>query len=194
MATIAIYGGSFNPPHVAHQMVCLFVLETEALDGLWLLPTFRHPFDKQLAPFDDRVAMCERMAAPFGGRVAVSRIEEEMAGRPGFVSSRTAETLQALVDAHPGDRFRLVVGADVLAEIDKWYRWDEVVRLAPPLVIGRSGFAHPAAGPDGTRSLGLEMPEVSSSEVRARLARGESAHPLVPRSVMEYIGRRGLYR
>jgi nicotinate-nucleotide adenylyltransferase len=190
MATIAIYGGSFNPPHVAHQMVCLFVLETEAIDALWLLPTFRHPFDKQLIDFEDRVAMCELLAAPFGGRVAVSRIEEEMAGRPGFVSSRTAETLQALVDAHPGDRFRLVIGADVLAEIDKWYRWDEVVRLAPPVVIGRSGFPPP----DGGGSLGLDMPEVSSTEVRARLRRGESAHPLVPRSVMEYIGRRGLYR
>ena len=189
-ATIALFGGSFNPPHVAHQMVCLFVLETEAVDAVWMTPTYKHPFAKELTSFDDRVAMCERAAAPFGGRVAVSRIEEEVAQRAGFVVSRTLDTLQAIRVAHPAVGLRLVVGADILAERDKWHRWDDVVQLAPLIVVGRSGHAMPA----GTAHLGLDMPEVSSSEIRARLARGESALPLVPRSVMEYIGERGLYR
>jgi nicotinate-nucleotide adenylyltransferase len=188
--TVALFGGSFNPPHVAHQMVCLFVLETEAVDAVWMTPTYKHAFAKNLASFDDRIAMCELAATAFHGRVVVSRIEETVAQRPGFTVSRTLHTLEALHAEYPNTTFRMVVGADILAERDKWYRWDEVVRLAPLIVVGRGGHALPA----GSTELALDMPAVSSTEVRARIGRGESAVPLVPRSVMEYIGRRGLYR
>lgn len=189
MTTVALFGGSFNPPHVAHQMVALFVVETAPVDALWIVPTWKHAFGKSLASFDDRVAMCELLAAPLGPRVGVSRIEEEVARRPGFVASRTLHTLEALIAAHPGTSFRLVIGTDILAETDKWHRWDDVVALAPPIVIGRGG--HPP--PPGAHVAGLDMPEVSSTEIRARLARGESALPLVPRSVMGYIASRTLY-
>lgn len=184
--TIAIFGGSFNPPHVAHQMVALFVVETMPVDELWFVPTWKHAFAKQLADFDDRIAMCERVAAALGPRIGVSRIEEDIAQVP----SRTLHTLEALVARHPGDQFRLVVGADILGETDKWYRWDDVIQLAPLIVVGRPGYPAP---PEALVS-GLEMPEVSSTEVRARLARGESALPLVPRSVMGYIAERKLYQ
>jgi len=186
---VAIFGGSFNPPHVAHQLVALFVLETMPIDELWFVPTWRHPFAKHLARYEDRVAMCELAAAPLGARVRVSRIEEEVARAPGFVASRTFDTLQALAARHSGASFHLVIGADILGETDKWYRWDDVVALAPPIVVGRGGFPVPA----GAIVAGIEMPEVSSTEVRARLARGESALPLVPRSVLGYIAHRGLY-
>ncbi|MCA9676839.1 MAG: nicotinate (nicotinamide) nucleotide adenylyltransferase [Kofleriaceae bacterium] len=187
---IALFGGSFNPPHVAHQMVALFVLETAGVDELWLLPTWKHPFAKHLVDFDHRVAMCERAAAALGPRCRVSRIEAELAARPDFVASRTLDTIAALRHRHPDDRFHLVIGADILAETDKWYRWDDVVRAAPPIVVGRGGHA----APPGAIVAGIEMPEVSSTEVRARLARGESALPLVPRAVMGYIAEHQLYR
>jgi len=186
---IAIFGGSFNPPHVAHQLLALFVLETMPVDELWFVPAWRHPFAKDLVDFEDRVAMCKLAAAPLGRRARVSRIEQELAGEPGFVSSRTFDTLQTLARRHPDARFRLVIGADILGETDKWYRWDDLVELAPPIVIGRSGW--PA--PPGAIVSEIEMPAVSSTEVRARLARGESAVPLVPGSVMGYIASRKLY-
>ncbi len=179
--TIALYGGSFNPPHVAHQMACLFVLETQEVNQLWVVPTFHHAFAKELAPFEDRFRMCELAFAAVGERVRVSRVEAELA-RP---KSRTLETLEELSRRYPGARFRLVVGADILAERDKWHRWDAIEALAPPIVLGRRGYPGPGD---------LQLPEVSSTEVRARLARGESALPLVPRAVMNYIAERGLYR
>ena len=74
---VAIFGGSFNPPHLAHQMAALYVLETAAVDELWLVPAFRHPFGKALAPFADRLEMCELAAAALGTRVKVSAIERE---------------------------------------------------------------------------------------------------------------------
>lgn len=181
MPAIAIFGGSFNPPHVAHQMVALYVIETQEVDGVWVVPTYRHPFSKTLVGFEHRLAMCERAFASLGSRVRVSAIERDL-DRP---SSRTVETLRALVERHPDHRFRLVVGADILAETDKWYRWDEIERIAEPIVVGRRGYP----GPDR-----LELPEVSSTEVRRRLSRGETALPLVPRAVMNYIAEQGLYR
>ncbi len=180
MRTIAIFGGSFNPPHVAHQMICLYILEACSVDEMWVIPTYRHPFAKSLIDFEHRFAMCELAMAPFANRVRVSRIEEELA-QP---ASRTLHTLNALSQRYPDDAFRLVVGADILAERDKWYRWDEIERMAPPLVVGRRGYPSES---------GLELPDVSSTEVRARLASGRDASALVPATVMAYITERGLY-
>ena len=69
MREVALFGGSFNPPHVAHQMVCLFVLETCRVDAVWMVPTFRHAFSKELCGFEHRFRMCELAAAPLGERV-----------------------------------------------------------------------------------------------------------------------------
>ena len=57
MARVALFGGSFNPPHVAHQMVALYVLETQPVDELWFVPTYAHPFGKALVDYDHRIAM-----------------------------------------------------------------------------------------------------------------------------------------
>ncbi len=51
MARVALFGGSFNPPHVAHQMVALYVLETQPVDELWFVPTYAHPFGKALVDY-----------------------------------------------------------------------------------------------------------------------------------------------
>jgi len=204
--TVAIFGGSFNPPHLAHQMVCLVALETAAVDEVWMLPTYRHAFGKELAPFDDRVEMCRLAARAFGGRVLVDPIERELAA--GGEESRTFHTLTALAARHPGTALRLLVGEDILAEKHLWFRWDDVVALAPPIVVGRAGAlpnptapnaSAPRAGtpkgpPQSATDAGFDLPAISSSEVRARIARGETAVPLVSRAVMDYIAGRGLYR
>jgi nicotinate-nucleotide adenylyltransferase len=187
--TIGLFGGSFNPPHLAHQLVALYMLESQPIDELWFIPTFRHPFGKELAPFADRVEMCRLAMAPLGARVTISELEAELAARPGFVSSRTLDLVEELEARHPGARFRLVLGSDILGETDKWYRWDELARRAPPLVVGRAGHL-----PAGGSATDLVMPEVSSTEVRRRLASGEPVDNLLPREVVRYIGRRGLYR
>jgi nicotinate-nucleotide adenylyltransferase len=179
--TIALFGGSFNPVHVAHQLVALYVLETEAIDELWYVPAFAHPFGKELAPYNHRVAMCELAAAALGPRVKVSRAEEELASRPGFVASRTLDLVEYL-----GGDLRLVIGADILNETSKWYRWDEVCRQAPPIVVGRPGY--PGGGP-------FAITDVSATRVRVLLAAGDpTVGALLPASVLRYITYHGLYR
>lgn len=190
MTKVALFGGSFNPPHVAHQLVALYVLETCDVDELWFVPTYVHPFHKALASFEDRIAMCELVAEPLGPRAHVSRVEEELAQQPDFVASRTFDLVELLLAQEPENSFRLVIGADILRETDKWYRWDDLVQLAPPLVIGRTGYPLPV----GTET-GIAMPEISATRARELLAAGDpAAAALLPRGVVRYIAERGLYR
>jgi nicotinate-nucleotide adenylyltransferase len=191
--TIALFGGSFNPPHVAHQLAALWVLETQAVDELWLVPTFTHVFGKQLADYEHRVAMCELAAAALGPRVRVSTAEAELARTPDFVASRTFDLLPHLQLAHPHVQFRLTIGADILAETDRWHRWEDIARRARPIVIARPGFVG---------GVGAGMPTVSSTHVRSLLARSATAHDteasaelsaLVPARVLRYIAAHGLY-
>jgi nicotinate-nucleotide adenylyltransferase len=190
MTAIAVFGGSFNPPHVAHQMVALYVLESLPVDELWLVPTWRHVFGKDLAPYADRVRMCELAAAPLGPRCVVSRIEEELAQREGFVASRTLDTIEAIAAVRPDASLRLVIGADILVETHKWYRWDEVIARAPPIVVSRGGYPRP----EGMVSTDIEITTLSSTQVRDRLGRDEDVSGLLPRSVLSYIADKGLYR
>jgi nicotinate-nucleotide adenylyltransferase len=186
---VALFGGSFNPPHAAHQLVALYVLETQPVDELWFLPTFQHVFGKELAPFADRVAMTKLIAKPLGSRAKVSLAEKTLAHQPGFVGSRTYDLLQMLRREHVDIAFRWVIGTDILAETDKWHRWTDVVRMAPLIIVGRGGQM-----PPDSSAAGLTMPDVSSTEVRAALHEKRPLDALLPRSVLRYIAERRLYR
>ena len=181
--SIALLGGSFNPPHVAHLMAAYWTLATQDVAEVWLLPSFRHPFGKALAPFEDRVRMCELAVRALRG-AAVCTAEAELADDP--LVGKTARTLEHLRAKHPSYGFALVVGADVLPETDKWYRWDRVQELARIVIVGREGYPPVPGAPS--------LPAISSTEIRARLARGEDVSGLVPRKVREYAVEKGLYR
>ena len=190
---VALFGGSFNPPHVAHQLVALYVLETQPVDELWMIPCFLHPFEKSLQPFSDRVEMCRRAAGGLGGRVRVSEVEGELGGE-----SRTLRTVQALQAAHPEHQFSLVIGSDLQAETASWYRAEELRRLVPFVVVGRGGHVADSTSTSAEASeaavpAGVTMPEISSSDVRRRLREGLPVDRLVPRGVLDYIRGRGLY-
>ncbi|HWJ56125.1 MAG TPA: nicotinate (nicotinamide) nucleotide adenylyltransferase [Vicinamibacterales bacterium] len=178
---VALFGGSFNPPHVAHQMVALYVLETAPVDEVWFVPAYEHAFGKPLAPFADRLSMCELAAAALRPRVRVSAVEGEIGGR-----SLTLRTVRRLSELHPEHTFSLVIGSDLQGDIASWYGGDELQRTVPFIVVGRPGSPSPPGG--------VSIPDVSSSAVRAALAAGKSVDELVPRAVLDYIVRKGLYQ
>lgn len=179
---VAVFGGSFNPPHVAHVLACALILAVEDVDRVLVVPAYQHPFAKSLAPFEDRVTMCE-LAMAWMPRVEVSRVEEELGGE-----SRTLRTLHHLAQAHAGWRLRLVIGADILTEAPRWFGFDAIERLAPPIVLGRAGVSVPGAGP-------ALLPDVSSTQVRAAIERGDwaEAERVVPRAVLAHVRAKGLY-
>ena len=180
MTTFGFYGGSFDPPHLGHVAVARWAITAGGLDRLLVAPVFDHPFAKAMgASFEHRVAMCRLAFGDLPG-VEISEIERELGGE-----SRTLRTLGALHARHPGVRFRLVVGADVLADAHRWHRWDDIVALAPPLVAGRAGTERGDSPP---------LFDASSTELRAALFRGERPAHLVDRRVLDYIDAHGLYR
>lgn len=186
---VALYGGSFNPPHIAHQFAILYALAaaTPAFDRVFVVPTFTHPFDKQLAPFEDRMMMCVQMAKPFGGRVEVSRIEQELAEETGGEHSYTINTVLRLKERLPKTQFTMLIGADLVAERERWHRWEDLQREIDFFIVGRAG----AADKFDDRP---ELPGISSTELRARLGRGEDCSAWMDARVLQYATSRGLYR
>ena len=184
----ALFGGSFNPPHVGHVLAVAYVLSTELVERVVVVPVFEHALRKPLAPFEHRVEMATR-AFGWLPRVEVCSIEARL-GAP----SRTLRTIQALEAEHPDWQLRLLVGSDILSEIHQWQAFDEIERRAPPLVLPRAG----AQTPPGTPQL---LPEVSSTEVRALIAAQAKGEPssaaqveaLVPRAVLAYVREHCLY-
>jgi nicotinate-nucleotide adenylyltransferase len=176
---IGLFGGSFDPPHVAHQLVCTLALSVGGMHEVWLVPCFRHAFDKELASFADRMTMCRLAAEPFGERVCVCDVERELGG-----VSRTLVTLDRLQRRYPAHTWVLVMGADILEEAPRWYAWDHIQTLAELYVVGRSGQG--AVG-------GVELPDVSSTDIRTRLRKGRGVEGLLPQAVLTYIQSHGLY-
>jgi nicotinate-nucleotide adenylyltransferase len=199
VSRVAVFGGSFNPPHVGHVLACALILSVEEVDRVLVVPTYMHPFAKPLAPFEERATMCELAMAWMPG-VEVSRVEAELGGE-----SRTLRTLETLARAHPDWALRLIIGADILTEAPRWFGFDAITKLAPPIVLGRAGVAAQngtGSAQDGAGAPGVAagvgpalLPEVSSTQVRAAVARGawSDLEKLVPRAVLAHVRARGLY-
>lgn len=194
---VAVFGGSFNPPHVAHLLASVYALSTAPIDRVLVIPVFRHPFAKELAPFEDRLEMC-RLGLGWIPGVEVSTVERELGGE-----SLTLRTVEHLAAEHPEYALRLLIGSDVLADLPKWHRFDQIAAIAPPLVLGRSGITRSAHGHEPLMVGSIEIPEaplpvlpqVSSTEIREAIAAGriDEVRAKVPAAVLDHIARRGLY-
>jgi nicotinate-nucleotide adenylyltransferase len=198
---VAVFGGSFNPPHVAHVLAVVYALEVAPIDEVLIVPVYQHPFSKELAPFEDRLAMCQAAMGWIPG-ASISNVEQQLGG-----DSLTLRTLTHLSQEHPDWVLRLLVGADVLADLPKWHRFDKIAEIAPPIVLGRAGVPadrgragamglHAASSPAAMRAPEPILPRVSSTEIRDALRRGdvEAVRPLLPARVLAYIQEHGLYR
>lgn len=179
--TVALFGGSFNPPHIGHVLAVAYLLSATEVDGVWVVPVFNHAFGKDLAGYDQRRAMCELAFGWLPG-VRILDIERELGGE-----SRTLFTVEALRERHPAVQLRLAIGSDVLDDLPQWHRFDRIAELAPPIVLGRAGHPHPDAPV-------AVLPEVSSTEVREAARAGEPLAGKVSRDVEAFIVAQGLYR
>ena len=171
---IGVYGGSFNPPHVGHAMVASWLLWTQRVEEVWLVPAGSHPFDKTLDPFVQRLALCEAMAGALDFRIKVSAVEGDLPA-PNY----TYDTLCHLRTTWRAHDFSLVIGSDVLEQVHLWHRWEDIEAQFSPIVVGREGFPGGASGPI--------FPGVSSSDIRERLSRDESVEGLVHASVLALL-------
>ena len=175
-----VFGGSFDPPHLAHTLFASYALGAHALERVLVVPTYAHAFGKTLAPFEDRLRMCELAFADLP-RVEVCSIERELP-----VPNLTLTLVQALQRRHPSAQLRLLIGADIVPETRAWHDFASIERVAPPIVVQRQGYAP-------TDATAPALPAISSSEVRRRLRQRESTTGLLHPAVDEYARARDLY-
>lgn len=183
--TVGLLGGSFDPAHEGHAHITREALKRFGLARVWWLVSPGNPLKARgPAPMADRIARARKvMGHP---RVVISDIEARLGTR------YTAETLQALMALYPGVRFVWLMGADNLAQFDRWQDWEWIMRNVPLGIFARPGsrlaargaraadeFARyrlpaeaaqllPRMAPPAWCFLDVPMVDLSSSAIRAR--------------------------
>lgn len=194
---LGVLGGTFDPMHNGHLGAAEAAIECAELDEVVFVPTGTPPHrPAAVASAAQRLEM-GRLATADDPRFTVSDVEVERSG-----PSYTVDTLLALRGANPHAELFLILGWDAASLFRSWYRPDEVIALAPIVVVTRPG--RPAPGPDDFKRAGLQAgrvilcerptPAVSASEIREAVRRGQSVAGMVPESVGRYIASQQLYR
>jgi nicotinate-nucleotide adenylyltransferase len=196
--SLGILGGTFNPPHVAHLVCARAAIAQLALDGVLFMPVAAPPHK----PLPDdpgpevRLTMC-RLATAGDTRFEVSDLEVRRGG-----ASYTVATLEELHETRPEDELTFIAGGDMAASLPEWREPERLLELACFAVAERDGaerdeIERRTADLSGReRIVFFDMPrlDVSSSEVRTRVATGRPIDELVPPAVAAYIDEHGLYR
>jgi nicotinate-nucleotide adenylyltransferase len=190
---IGLFGGSFNPPHVAHLIVAEIARDQFGADEVWWIPnaTPPHKSHDELAAVEHRLAMTRRATAE-NPAFRVCDIEVRRSG-----VSYTVETVRALQEQHPDTDFGLLLGSDSLDHFAEWHRPDEIADRVPLVVYKRPGVIEEVAEPrfaNHVRFVSAPVMEVSGTEIRSRRRAGRSIRYLVPDAVRTYIEDNGLYR
>ncbi|MFW6084192.1 MAG: nicotinate-nucleotide adenylyltransferase [Gemmatimonadota bacterium] len=180
---IGIFGGAFDPPHVGHKIVAMDLVEALELDRLLVVPTARPPHRTTAWPAETRFAFAR---AAFAGdpRIEVSDLELRRDG-----PSYTVDTLERVRAVHPDARLFLVVGRDQYEGFGDWHRPERIVDLAELIVMRRDGRAPRVDGRFPFRRVDVTRVDLSSTEVRDRLAEGRSVRYLVPETIRDTVRR-----
>ena len=199
---LGIFGGSFDPIHYGHLLLAETCREQCQLDRVLFVPAAvpPHKQSQDMTSARDRVEMV-RLAIGGHEQLDVSTIEIDRGG-----VSYTVDTLSVLADEHPGASLFFLMGADSLEELPTWRDPQQLCELAVPLVVRRAGSPEPdfatishlvsADRLSVIRENQVEMPivELSSTDIRERVASGRSIRYQTPRAVEKFIETQGLYR
>lgn len=189
---LALFGGSFDPPHLGHLAFARFALDALAPERLLWLPAGRQwqKPDQVMAAGVHRVQMLQLLIAG-EPRFAIDDRELHRRG-PSF----TADTLREFKAEAPDAELMFLIGQDQYARLPTWYRAETVAQLATLVVVPRAGEAvatPPGMPPHRLQVLNLPDIPLSSTAVRNAIARGDDISPLVGADVASYIDSHRLY-
>jgi nicotinate-nucleotide adenylyltransferase len=181
MIRTGIFGGSFNPIHQGHISLARQLREKAGLDEVWLMVSPQNPLKASADLLDDEMRMQMVRLAVEGEEGIIACDYEMHLPKPSY----TWNTLQALSQDYPDREFVLMIGGDNWDLFDKWYHADDIRENYQIIVYPRRGFK---GGIEG-----LDLIDISSTEIRQRIKDGESISQLVPEAVAEYITKHKLY-
>jgi nicotinate-nucleotide adenylyltransferase len=188
---VGILGGTFDPPHIGHLGMAVEVRDALALDVV-LLVVAHEPWQKvgtrRVSPSADRLALVQAAVADLEGLEA-SDVEIRHGG-----PSYTADTLATLAAAGPDDELWVILGADAAAGLPTWERGGEVAERARLVVAARDGETGSPPPGWSWRTVPITRLDVSSTDLRERVAAGRTIEVLVPAAVRREIEARALYR
>ena len=181
MIRTGIFGGSFNPIHKGHISLARQLRQKAGLDEVWLMVSPQNPLKASADLLDDKIRMQMARLAVEGEEGIIASDYEMHLPKPSY----TWNTLQALNKDYPDKEFVLMIGGDNWQLFNKWYHADDIRKNYQIIVYPRRGFE---GGIDG-----LDLIDISSTEIRERIKAGKGIKRLVPKAVADYITINKLY-
>ncbi len=198
MGITLFFGGTFNPPHIAHRKMLEAISILPEIDRVLVAPTNIPPHKEipgMFATKSQRLSMCELLCDGVN-KAEVSDIEFKREGK-----SYSFYTLCALKEQY--GRVAMLIGGDMVTSFTTWHRYEELLNIAAFYTVRRKGVDNDefdrsveflkSNGGDIT-VLDIDFPEVSSTEVRKAVSNGQNAENLIPKNILKYITANGLYR
>lgn len=193
-------GGSFNPIHLGHMSAAQAVSEKYSPEKVLFIPSAIPPhkrLDERGISTLDRLEMVRAAIAPYP-QYEISTIEIERGGY-----SYTVDTLRALEELYPERELMLVIGTDMLYMFEKWYRFEDILKMCTLVAVGRNRgdsegmfeMADRLRRKYGARVdvIIIDPVEISSTELREMVRSGCDISAYVPQGAAEYIKEHGLY-
>lgn len=187
MKEVCIFGGTFNPPHIGHLIMANEVYHAFHFDEIRFMPNAKPPHKEatQLATGEQRLRMIELAVEPFS-YFTVEALEIKRGG-----VSYTIDTMKELQKREPLTKFSFLIGADMIAYLDKWFEIDELVKGVRLIGVRRPGYDGKSKYP--VTLIDAPLIDLSSTMLRNRLKKGKDVSLLIPESVKTYIRQEKLY-
>lgn len=187
---VGILGGSFNPVHIGHTMLASYMAQWGYVDSVWLTLSPRNPLKADsttLIPDTKRLTMLN-LAIKGARHIDVCDIELSMP-----TPSYTIRTLDVLAARYPNKRFKLIIGSDNWAIFDRWRDSHRILEEYGVIVYPRPGYPIPPGHVDGMEVVDAPMVNISSTFIRAAVAKGRDMTYFLPQGVAKYISDHKLY-
>lgn len=189
---IGLLGGSFNPIHEAHTSVATYFVENYSANKVIFIPCNVSPFktNESIAPNDNRFDMV-KLAIRNNPKFVVSSYELDKES-----ISYTYQTIKQFKIQYPNSELCLLIGGDQAESFHNWKEWEYILDNVEVYVALRKGYKIPTYEFESyKKAVYMEMPfiEISASEIRDRLSKGESNIKFLDKSVEEYIKKNRIY-
>lgn len=183
MIKTGIFGGSFNPIHFGHIALARQILDKSDLEEIWFVVSPQNPMKSADSLADDETRLKLVKAALEGEDKLVASDYEFKMPRPSYMY----DTLTAMRTDYPERQFTLLIGGDNWVKFHHWYRWEDILREFRIIIYPRKGAEiDNNVLPENVEIVNTQLYDISSTEIREKISRGEDISLLVPQAVVKY--------